>query len=600
MKALVLGYLLLGGAVIAQPPPMQSGDGIWLRNAYYGEAQTFDSCVGHQPGSGMYHHHANPVCLRAQLDDNLEQVRTLRTGGVYREKAEGLAHSPILGWSFDGYPIYGPYGYGDAATAESEVRRMRPSFRLREITRRDSLPDWAMVMHPNTPQQLAENQFGPPINARFPLGRYLEDYEFVEGLGDLDAHNGRFTVTPEFPEGTYAYFVAIAEDGTPAFPYILGATYYGTVGGGQERAQPANAQDFAPGTESESRLLTSWATRNAGQAATVKSAFNPSAETQTTWPFEVPAGVNIATGVRTPANADIQRVRFNDASVWVNANGLASYTMGPWFDALQPGGIFGGWPNNLNTIYRVPRTGGTQSGAARTGLGAVGVWVNGVAVFNALDGASYSNARGTDVGGGLVNPTAIQVSAASPERGPVAPGTLVHATPLFGAVLATEEAAISAVPWPAELAGTTVTIVDSAGTTHAARIGAVSPERVTYLIPEMAATGYARVTINAGSTPANFNIYVVDSYPSVYEQTEVEQSGDRLFVILTGTGLGKQDSLQATLGGVEAPVIVEKSPSPGQETYRIEVPAEVMGKGEVPVVIRNAGRSTNPVTVPIP
>jgi len=251
-------------------------------------------------------------------------------------------------------------------------------------------------------------------------------------------------------------------------------------------------------------------------------------------------------------------------------------------------------------MYRVPRTGGTQSGAARTGLGAVGVWVNGVAVFNALDGASYSNARGADVGGGLVNPTAIQVPAASPERGPVAPGTLVHATPLFGAVLATEEAAISAVPWPTELAGTTVSIVDSAGTTHAARIGAVSPGQVTYLIPETAATGYARVTINAGSTPANFNIYVVDSYPSVYEQTQVEQSGDRLFVILTGTGLGKQDSLQATLGGVDAPVLVEKSLSPGQETYRIEVPAEVMGKGEVPVVIRNAGRSTNPVTVSIP
>lgn len=589
MKALVLAYLLLAATAIAQPPPMQSGDGIWLRNAYYGEAQTFDSCIGHQPGSGMYHHHANPVCLRAQLDDNLEQERVLRTGGVYREKAADLRHSPILGWSFDGYPIYGPYGYTNAQDPASDLRRLRPSFRLREITRRDSLPDWAMVIHPNTPQQLPENQFGPPINAQFPLGRYLEDYEFVEGLGDLDVHNGRFTVTPEFPQGTYAYFVTVEADGTPAFPYILGLTYYGTVGGGQERAEPTNTQDFPQGTESESRLLTSWATKNAGQAAMVKSAFNPSAEAQSTWPFEVPAGVNITTGVRTPANADIQRVRFNDASVWVNANGLASYTMGPWFDALQPGGIFGGWPNNLNTMYRVPRAGGAPSASTRTGLGAVGVWVNGVAVFNALDGASYSNARGADVGGGLVNPTAIQVSAASPERGPVAPGTLVHATPLFGAVLATTEPA-----------ATTVTIVDSAGTTHRARIDAASPERVTYLIPETAATGYARVTISAGSTPANFNIYIVDSYPSLYEQTQVERSGDRLFLILTGTGLGKQDALKATIGGIDAPVTADKSASPGLETYRIEVPAEALGRGELPVVIHNAGRRSNPVLVSIP
>src|SRR5260370_23770880 len=60
----------MGVAVLlAQPPggPMQTGDGIWLRNAYFGEQETFDSCFGHQPGNGEYHHHVQPLCLRARL-----------------------------------------------------------------------------------------------------------------------------------------------------------------------------------------------------------------------------------------------------------------------------------------------------------------------------------------------------------------------------------------------------------------------------------------------------------------------------------------------------------------------------------------------------
>ena len=67
-------------AALAQPPGMpppggggmQAGDGVWLRDAYFGERDTFDSCLAHQPGQGMYHNHVNPLCLRWQLGDNLE------------------------------------------------------------------------------------------------------------------------------------------------------------------------------------------------------------------------------------------------------------------------------------------------------------------------------------------------------------------------------------------------------------------------------------------------------------------------------------------------------------------------------------------------
>jgi len=46
-------------------------------------------------------------------------------------------------------------------------------------------------------------------------------------LGDLDECNGRWCVTPEFPNGTYAYFTTVKPDGAPAYPYNMGRRYHG-------------------------------------------------------------------------------------------------------------------------------------------------------------------------------------------------------------------------------------------------------------------------------------------------------------------------------------------------------------------------------------
>jgi hypothetical protein len=45
----------------------------------------------------------------------------------------------------------------------------------------------------------------------------------------LDARNGRFCVTPEYPSGIYAYFVTLDASLTPVFPYTFFGTYYGVV-----------------------------------------------------------------------------------------------------------------------------------------------------------------------------------------------------------------------------------------------------------------------------------------------------------------------------------------------------------------------------------
>ena len=67
----------------------------------------------------------------------------------------------------------------------------------------------------------------------YPLGIFLQDYAHIPNEGDLDVHNGRWCVTPDFPAGTYAYFMTVQADGMPAYPYIVGPQFYGstTIGG---------------------------------------------------------------------------------------------------------------------------------------------------------------------------------------------------------------------------------------------------------------------------------------------------------------------------------------------------------------------------------
>ena len=100
---------------------------------------------------------------------------------------------------------------------------MRSSYRLRAITERTTLADGTV---------LSAAQHGPAVSARHPLGTYVQDFEYVAGLGDLDEHNGRVCVTPEYPQGTYAYFVTLYAALAPEYPYTLGPTYYGTVAPG--------------------------------------------------------------------------------------------------------------------------------------------------------------------------------------------------------------------------------------------------------------------------------------------------------------------------------------------------------------------------------
>lgn len=141
-------------------------------------------------------------------------------------------HSPILGFAHDGYPVYGPQGFG----ADGALVRMRSSYRLRAVTRRSAWPDGT---------ELTPGQWGPAVDAEYPLGTFAEDYEFAAGSGDLDACNGRFARTPEYPEGTYAYFLATTPAGELAYPYLIGRCLHGSTGAVAFSAASRNGLAFA-------------------------------------------------------------------------------------------------------------------------------------------------------------------------------------------------------------------------------------------------------------------------------------------------------------------------------------------------------------------
>ena len=65
-------------------------------NAVEGYSEVWlDSCCGHPEQRGVYHYHKYPVCVKSPFRD------------------DGKLHSPVIGFAFDGFPVYGPYEADD-------------------------------------------------------------------------------------------------------------------------------------------------------------------------------------------------------------------------------------------------------------------------------------------------------------------------------------------------------------------------------------------------------------------------------------------------------------------------------------------------------
>jgi hypothetical protein len=128
-------------------------------------------------------------------DENLKYNRLSYDVDLFNESPN--SHSSIIGWAYDGNPIYGPYGYSTAFS----------TLQLKKLNSGYTLDSSSVTNRPSN----------------YPDGFFVEDYKFVGG--DLDEYNGRYCVTPEFKNGVYAYFAAIDSQNQPIFPYFIGNKY---------------------------------------------------------------------------------------------------------------------------------------------------------------------------------------------------------------------------------------------------------------------------------------------------------------------------------------------------------------------------------------
>ena len=139
-------------------------------------------CGAHM-GPGGYHYHFDGNCMHWHNETNEDSDYEF-------SKVDNSTHSPIIGFAFDGYPIYGSYGHVDG-----NVTLMRSNY------------------------VLIENS-GMGYNG-------IADYEYsLDNGGHLDACNGRFSATPEFPDGIYHYYSTMpvmgdSPDANNSFPYFI-------------------------------------------------------------------------------------------------------------------------------------------------------------------------------------------------------------------------------------------------------------------------------------------------------------------------------------------------------------------------------------------
>jgi hypothetical protein len=184
----------------------------WNRDAIPAERLGFDCAKAH-PAMGNYHHHQNPSAFNLDLVVTSTICDTYPADGLY--VINTAQHSPLIGYAYDGFPIYGAYAYTNV-NGTGAITRMKSGYQLKNQTTRTNGPAVNQVVGTQT----------------FFNGYFREDYEFFSHPTDpsyLDASNGRFCITPEYPNGIYCYFATVDANHNSAYPYVVGPNFYGNV-----------------------------------------------------------------------------------------------------------------------------------------------------------------------------------------------------------------------------------------------------------------------------------------------------------------------------------------------------------------------------------
>jgi len=172
----------VSGATALSQCNYAGGIGTWSMEALPGSVSPWrfdfgvDASNAHVQPNGEYHYHGMPEGLLTKLGASSNQMT-------------------LVGWASDGFPIYAAYGYTTADDKNSALKKLSTSYRTKTSSPADR-----------------------PSTTYFPMGHFQQDWEYVAGSGDLDECNGRTGVTPEFPGGTYHYFI------TDSYPFIQRCT----------------------------------------------------------------------------------------------------------------------------------------------------------------------------------------------------------------------------------------------------------------------------------------------------------------------------------------------------------------------------------------
>lgn len=157
-----------------------------------------DNSHAHVQPTGAYHYHGIPTGMLRKLARTDEMLLT--------------------GYAADGFPIYALLGHDSPDDANTDLRKLKSSYQLRR-------------------GQRPGGRSAPGGNYD---GSFVQDYEYVEGSGDLDECNGREGVTPEFPDGTYYYVL------TDTFPFIP-RQFRGTPDRSFAKGPPSGGRGGPPG-----------------------------------------------------------------------------------------------------------------------------------------------------------------------------------------------------------------------------------------------------------------------------------------------------------------------------------------------------------------
>ena len=199
--------VLTNGQPIYNPSNATSfeGDGNWTYNAGFLEKQAREEgIIAHTDNNGLVHTHVPTV----------EMSNTEVWGN-------STTHSGIVGWAFDGLPIYGPYGYSsyhaNGSVNDNSITNVKSSFELKPGSRSS---------HPGGTH----------------TGLFLEDYQYSASLasqnGTAGKFNTRYGTTPESPSTPIRFYVTTIDDnGEPMFPYA--------VGGGTKTDNTYNGEYYA-------------------------------------------------------------------------------------------------------------------------------------------------------------------------------------------------------------------------------------------------------------------------------------------------------------------------------------------------------------------